>query len=203
MIWRNHFQLLADQSNLDRLKRILDAQTNINAMDSMNETVLHYACCKGNLEIVQWIMEKNADLEVKNCTGWTPLYCASYFNHVEVAQYLIDRGADVNAQDSYGCTILHRSTNYAIIELFLNKGAKKEMRDIYGCTPLLRALQGHGKGDAVHLLLQRGADIYAPDESGQTPFLAAYLSGNLNYIFLMTRYHPEVWPQLSRRLSSR
>ncbi|KAN0136270.1 Ankyrin repeat-containing domain protein [Lactarius tabidus] len=82
-------------------------------------------------------MERGADVNSRGKDHITPLNFASHNRHVELVLLLLDRGANVKAEDSQGWTPLHN--------VFANPDTS---------TDVLRV---------VHLLLERGADVNAPN----------------------------------------
>jgi ankyrin repeat protein len=89
-----------------------------------------------------------------------------------VVKALIAKGADVNASSSDGITPLiaaTQSNNVGMIALLLDHGAYIEKRDGNGRTALLSSFFNRSEGDdfaeARNLLIERGADLDANDDS--------------------------------------
>jgi ankyrin repeat protein len=94
-------------------------------------------------------------------------------NNIEMLRSLLSFGADSNLQDKNGWTPLHHAVqahNLEAICILLQSGANLEICDNYGNTPLGRAVfASEGKGGAISLLLNSGANANAKNHSGISP----------------------------------
>ena len=126
-----------------------------------------------------------------------------------LARLLVDNGADVDAQDEHERTPLHFASFYArpeIARLLLDHGANPQAENIQGRSPLHEVSQGncripcHGqlcwpfRNRVFHLqaslnvallLLERGADVNAPDKDHVTPLHLASSCGLLDIARLL------------------
>ncbi|MBI2274150.1 MAG: ankyrin repeat domain-containing protein [Bacteroidetes bacterium] len=83
------------------------------------------------------------DLLEKNDKGWNVLIVACYFEQKHIIEYLLEKNADVNTSNFKGTTIL-----------------------MYAMT----AASSSGRLDILELLINKGANVYAKDESNYTVF---------------------------------
>ena len=75
-------------------------------------------------------------------------------------QLLIEKGSNVNAKNKIDETALMWSVHdLAKMKLLIEHGADVNAKAKTGNTPLLIASVGHGKYDAVKLLIDKGADV--------------------------------------------
>ena len=79
---------------------------NVNAVDEMGLSPLHYACRKGYRDIVKLLLGKDADVNQISNTNVTPLHMAVQSGNKEIIQLLSEAGADLNATDKAGKTAL-------------------------------------------------------------------------------------------------
>jgi ankyrin repeat protein len=158
-------------------------------------TPLLYAARDGRIESARLLLAAGAEIEHTDANGITPLLMAITNNHIEMARYLIDRGASVKAVDWYGRTPLwaavetrnmdvdsstfengvERAPVLELIKVILDKGVDVNARTKE--TPPIRRQMLHVTGDLSWV-----------DFTGQTPFLRAALSADLEVMrLLLTR----------------
>ena len=167
------------------------------------KTSLLYAARDGHLDTVQLLLSSGANIEQADADGVTPLLMAILNNQIPVGRLLIEQGANVNASDWYGETPL-----WAAVDL----------RDIDIPAPH-RTDNGVDRDSAFELikrLAETGADVnartkeYPPerrwitslgslawvDFTGQTPFLRAAFSGDVEVMRLLLEHHAD--PNIAR-----
>ncbi len=155
-------------------------------------TPLLYAARDGRLDTARRLLAAGANIDQGDANGITPLLSALANNHPDVARFLIDKGADVNATDWYGRTPL-----WAAVEA--------RNMDVDNAT-FVNSVDRVPYLDLVKVLLEKGANPNARtreaipvrprmltitgtlawvDFTGQTPFLAAALSGDVAVMRLL------------------
>jgi ankyrin repeat protein len=168
-----------------------------------SKTPLLYATRAGHLEIARLLVDRGASLELADGNGVTPLLNAivnasiirvnrsGTSDHLRIAQLLLDAGANVNAADWYGETPLWAAVDVRNLEL------GRDGND--------RSLRGEALA-LIERLLERGANPNARtrelpherrfilvvvgsvswvDLTGQTPFLRAAASGDVEIMRLL------------------
>lgn len=140
------------------------------------------AIAKNDMESISQLLREGFDPNAKDADGRTALMHAVLNGKDELIKLLISNGADVQAQDLQGNSALHfASQNYRVsaATLLLEAGAIVDVRDEYGNTPLGRAVfNSQGRGEIIDLFLKNGADRYAKNNNGKTPFDLAHLIAN-------------------------
>ena len=155
-------------------------------------TPLLYAARDGRVDSAKVLIAAGAELERTDANGITPLLMAITNDHVDMARYLIDRGANVRAVDWYGRTPL-----WAAVELRNMDVDSSTFENGVDRAPAL---------ELIKLLLARDVDVNARtkevppirrqmlhvtgdlswvDFTGQTPFLRAALSADLEVMHLL------------------
>ncbi|MDE2686611.1 MAG: ankyrin repeat domain-containing protein [Chloroflexota bacterium] len=149
---------------------LLNYGADIHARNDNGDTPLHRA---HKPEIAKALLNYGANVNERNEEGLTPLHRKG----AEITLLLLDYGADIEAQAYWsGLTPLH----YAVIrrdltaaEALLDSGANINAIDDIGQTALHHAVGPEHEPELaiVELLLKRGIDRDARDESGNTPCL--------------------------------
>jgi ankyrin repeat protein len=155
-------------------------------------TPLLYAARDGRVESAKILIAAGAELERADANGITPLLMAITNDHVDMARYLIDRGANIKVVDWYGRTPL-----WAAVELRNMDVDSATFENGVDRTPAL---------ELIKVLLDKDVDVNARtkevppirrqmlrvtgdlswvDFTGQTPFLRAALSADLEVMRLL------------------
>ena len=152
---------------------------------------------------IEMLLDNGSDINAKNGDGCTPLlvlYSSCCGQSVAVAKTLIDRGADVNALDKDGDTALHYAFRWAAsfdtdnsatvaMKVLLDNGADIDANNKDGCTPLVFFFKEYcgehcPRGidvNAVKIFINRGANVNASDQYGNTALHWAAISGGVNF----------------------
>lgn len=104
--------------NMRIIQKILKkTNVNINTMDPIGKSALHYACMYGKLDIVKYLITQGAMIDnkldvckdipsggeeygINYVYGCTPLHCAVLNNRKEIVAYLLEQGADITKEST-------------------------------------------------------------------------------------------------------
>ncbi len=141
---------------------------------------LYLAIKAKNYNKVKQLLERNVVHDMNAAEdGETLLQMAAAHSTHEIVKLLLDKGADVHAKSWDKKTALHFAASAATVRVLLDRGADIEAKDVSDQTPLCCVVSRqdkdtHDNMSAATLLLERGANPYAPIRpdrtgSGQTP----------------------------------
>ena len=152
---------------------------------------LHFFCMKGLTESVKRMLSmRSIDVESPDKRGWTCLMRSVQCGHTAICEMLLRKGARVDAINKDGLFSLNYATvngNLAIFTHLANYGANLSSRNtIYGWTPLHRAVW-YGHFSIVNEIVQRGVDISAADDHGETALIMARSKGRPDIVELLKR----------------
>jgi len=133
----------AEDGDAVKVKRLLDAGVDPNAMNADHRTALSGAAESGKEEVARLMLDHGAkpDGQLPD-TGWAPLHIAAFLGHVEVARVLLDRGANINIKNKYGETALLQAAfrgQDEVVKLLLAHGADVMPRNDKGFSALKAA----------------------------------------------------------------
>ena len=174
--------MAACQSNSDpqAAKALIDGGADVHARDNNGKTpLLHYVSLGSvngsNENIMEMLINTGSGINASYNGGSTVLMKATgHTGNGEVVRILLKAGADFAARKEDGATALHlaaeKGARPAALAILLKSGAITQ-KDSNG-NALLK-VSGRSPLEAAELLIKAGADIHAPDNSGETPLMAA------------------------------
>ena len=95
LVWANDY---------DKLSQKQWTKFELNVVDELGESLLHYAVRKNNYKIVRWLLSCGLDPNVKNNYQSTPLHIAAACSSIGIVVCLIMNGADMSLKDINGWT---------------------------------------------------------------------------------------------------
>lgn len=139
-----------------------------------------------DIKEVRSLLDQKADPNSVDEDGDHLLMNAALYSSVDCMQLLIDKGSNVNAKNKIDETALMWSAHdLAKMKLLIQHGADVNAKAKTGNTPLLIASVGHGKYDAVKLLIDKGADVRAVNNRKENALTRASLFGDTATVSLL------------------
>ncbi len=162
------FGHISSLESMFRKGEVLD----VNSVDHLNNTGLHEATLNGHWEVIRFLIKKGASLDVKNLSGKTPVDIS---RTPSIAAFLNEfKMRSIIAKDHPTLNFVWSSDISGLREALLNyEGRDKRKsfvneRDDLGYSAL-HAAAIFDRIDVARLLLDNGAEIDAPSNSGITP----------------------------------
>jgi uncharacterized protein len=126
-------------------------KTNVNTLNSKDESALMLAALKGHQELAEKLIKKGADV---NKTGWAPLHYAATNGHLALISLLLENNAYIDAESPNRTTPLMMAAMYgtpAAVKLLLEEGADPQLKNQQGLTALQFAQRGNRPDSAEAL----------------------------------------------------
>lgn len=139
-----------------------------------------------NINEVRSLLDQKADPNSVDEDGDHLLMYAALYSSPDCMQLLIEKGSNVNSKNKIDETALMWSVHdLAKMKLLIQHGADVNAKAKSGNTSLLIASIGHGKYDAVKLLIDKGADVFAVNNRKENALVRASLFGDTATISLL------------------
>ncbi len=153
-------------------------------------TALLYAARDGKFDSARMLIASKADFNQADTNGITPLLMAISNNHLDVAKLFLEKGANPNGTDWWG-----RAPLWATIEIRDRDLGRNNEHDIDrdAALVLIKALLDRGANvnaqtkevPPIRRFITPLGDLSWVDFTGQTPFLRAALSGDIEVMQLL------------------
>ena len=160
------------KENVEAIRFLLNAGADPNIANAVGATCIHHAVFGGcNKETLQIIIEYGANVNAIDKNSRTALMLACQKGNVEAINVLLNAGADINIRNANGSACIlfavvggcHKETLQAIID----HGADINATNEDSRTALMIACV-RGDVEAIHVLLNAGADSTITDTNGFT-----------------------------------
>ena len=158
----------------------LKAGIDPDSVDDEGSTALMQAAGHGDMAVIHALLGARANVNKRNRRGETALEWAAIAGHAELVRSLLSRGADAESVERAFVFSAERARTQALIVLYERVGDKPK-----AASKALRRAAGSGFVDVeenelvevLRLLVQRGADVNAPDDDGWAALTSAVESG--------------------------
>jgi ankyrin repeat protein len=173
---------VAAEGRWDDVMAMLESATtatiDVDAVSKLGRTALWLAANEGHAAAVQALLQTGADANKADTNGYAPL---SRSASAPIATMLIERGASVNAANTFGQTALSCAAQEGdadVVEALLKAGADANKADDDGNAPL----SGAASAPIAKMLIERGADVNATNNLGETALLTAALDDRADVV---------------------
>ena len=179
----------------------------VNVQNKQGVTALMVAAEKGKTELVNLLLDHGGDLNLKDAQGFTVLDYAVNNGQTQLAKTLLSKGAASKNNYKSEAEMLVTVTNFALLEAAsrtnlaqvkaqLDAGADINSRSRLGKTPLMLAVEyGYGRSDVPQLLIEKGANLNAVDNDGNTALMIAIDRNNTEAAQLLLKNKAAVSPR--------
>jgi len=172
-----HFASETGKAEAARL--LLEHGADVHALNNNHSTPLHFISQHGDDGAARVLLEHGAVVDALDDKDSTALHVASQCGNAKVARVLLEHGANTHVQNKEDQTpqhlllaVLRNTSPFDIdtIRFFLERGADVDSDAVDdNHSTLLHRASYHGNVEAAQLLLERGANINARNQVGQTP----------------------------------
>ncbi len=191
---RTALQYAVQNGHMEVVKFLIDHDDiKIDMTDGYGNGLLHHAVgsFRDNSEMVRFVIAKYpTSVNAKNNYLETPLHydvSLPYANKGITTSILLENGADVNAKNAKGRTSIEfPRASKEVRKLLVKNGADPDtiVYNSSGWTPLFFAIEGKDM-EFIELLVNKGANVHAKDDLGNTVLRYAACSDSAILKFLL------------------
>ncbi|XP_069912394.1 ankyrin repeat and death domain-containing protein 1B isoform X2 [Oryctolagus cuniculus] len=183
------FQDAARGNDLDLMQKLFKKKVNINAVDSMNRTALHFAVGRNHLLAVDFLLTHKARVDIADKHGLTVMHLAAWSGSLETTLMLVRAGADQRATTQDGMNALHfaaQSNNVPVVEYLIQDLHLSDLNqaDKRGRKPFLCAAE-RGHVEVIETLTLLNLHSSEKDKEGNTALHLAARGGHSRAVQLL------------------
>uniref|UniRef100_A0A670XV62 Ankyrin repeat and death domain containing 1B n=1 Tax=Pseudonaja textilis TaxID=8673 RepID=A0A670XV62_PSETE len=190
------FQHAAKTNNLDAMERLFRKKININAVNVLKRTALHFAVAGNHISAVDFLLHHKARVDIADKHGLTAIHLAAWSGNLEIMLMLIKAGADQKAKNQEGMNVLHfaaknngvRIVNYFIRDLHLMELNKPDEK---GRKPFLLAAE-MGHEEMIDELITLNLFTSEKDKEGNTALHLAAKNGHRDVLEILLQQWEDI-----------
>jgi len=171
------FIAAAIEGNTGRLKELLKAGVNVDALSKAKCTALILAGARGYLEAVRILLEAGANPNLRDGDGADTLAYAAKEGHIEIVKVLLQAGADVKRSGFYQfdtLTLAAMMGHGEVVKVLIE--ARAPIKGKAGAEALDRAIRGEHEETAL-ILIKAGVDVTG--KHTDKPLIRAAVKGSM------------------------
>jgi ankyrin repeat protein len=157
------------------------------------EVPLEIAVRANSIQVVRFLLDRGHDPNTISIQA-EPLLIVAVRNSIEVARLLLKAGADPNCSHRKGRTALYEAARFKdVLELLIAYGAHVDKPTALGRTTLHRTISW-ASDECLDVLLSNGADPFAIDVMGRSPFSSVMKRNDTDAMSLILGHLDRVGP---------
>ncbi|XP_061476541.1 ankyrin repeat and death domain-containing protein 1B isoform X2 [Rhineura floridana] len=190
------FQHAAKTNNLDTMERLFRKNVNINAVNILKRTALHFAVAGNHISAVDFLLHHKARVNIADKHGLTAIHLAAWSGNLDIMLILIKAGADQKAKNQEGMNVLHfaaQNNNVKIVDYFIQDLHLMDLNkpDEKGRKPfLLGAEMGHA--ELINELISLNLFTSGKDNEGNTALHLAAKNGHSEVVEVLLQQWEEI-----------
>ena len=170
----------AEDVSCRSLSLLVQAGSNVNAVDGNGETPLMKAAIAGHADAVEILVAIRAEINQKSNAGDTALILATQEGQADCVRTLGNLKADINVCEKNDLPAIYFAAQQGHVECvsaLLKLGSDPHFKNVQRQTFLITAAY-YGHPDCVQVFLKAGVDMDAADEKGFTAAMFCAFLGN-------------------------
>ncbi|XP_062456481.1 ankyrin repeat and death domain-containing protein 1B [Rhea pennata] len=190
------FQYAAKMNNLETMEKIFKKNVNINAVDTLKRTALHFAVARNHVSAVDFLLHHKARLDIADQHGLTVIHLAAWSGNLDIMRKLVKAGADQKAKNEEGMNVLHfaaQNNSVKIVDYFLRDLHLNDLNkpDGKGKKPFLLASE-KGHADMMNCLITLKLFTSEKDKEGNTALHLAAKNGHSEVVEILLKQWEEI-----------
>lgn len=174
-----------------KFEKALSEGADVQALDSVKETVIHVAARTNNIFALQVLKKLTEGINHQNILEQTPAHLAIKHFDNKFIQELARLNANFNIKDENGNTVFLEAVifnNTGVLEILKNAGAHISDQNNQGDSAVHLAVR-YNYLDSLKELIRLGAPIHLINQEGESPLqLASKKNANLEMITILKEH---------------
>lgn len=187
-------------AKLGRKDLVIDVITKKNNLSAVNpdngDSALHCAISSNHPDILKLLLESGLSPDPRNIFSRTPLHVATIYGNKTATSLLISNKASCNIPDKWSFVPLYyaqRGRHFEVALALVEAGASMKSLSTEVIQNLFFAAVEFSRKEALEILIDKGADVWAKGVAGQTALSIAKERGDAEIMQVLkankSRYH--------------